>query len=222
MKNKDELLAQADTMINIGEKVLATESGESQLKPLVNEKKFHDFRISALSYMSRVFGENSNFYQTFRTEVTHPTSSRTRRGLGLLEGAKRELQGDWLSTTQGALTRSILEDMLQMAENQLEMQNSSAAATITGTVIELQLRYLCQARGLSIHNEIQGKAVPKKVLQLAGDGYKKKILSRQDNKAVVSWIDLCRDGAEGKDSVTVKQVKTMIRGVKNLLATTRY
>jgi len=222
MKNKDELLTQAETLINIGEKVLATESSESQLKPLVNEKNFHDFRISALSYLSRVFGESSNFYQAFRTEVTHPTSSRTRRGLGLLDGAKRELQGDWLSTTQGALTRNILEEMLQLAENQLEQENRGAAASITGAVVELHLRYLCQARGLSIHNEIQGKAVPKKVLQLAGDGYKKKILSRQDNKAVVSWIELCKDGAEGKDSVTVKQVKAMIRSVKVFLATMRY
>lgn len=222
MKNRDELVAQAETLINIGEKVLATESAENQLKPLVNEKKFHDFRISALSYLSRVFGESSNLYKAFRSEVTHPTSSRTRRGLGLLDGAKRELLGDWLSTTQGALTRSILEDLLQLAEDRLEQGNKGAAASITGAVIELHLRYLCQARELSIHNEIGGKAVPKKLLQLAGDGYKKKILSRQDNKAVITWIELCRDAAEGKDSVTVKQVKAMIRNVKGFLATMRH
>ncbi|MFW2366561.1 MAG: hypothetical protein ACN4GW_09100 [Desulforhopalus sp.] len=222
MKNKDELLAQAETLVNIGEKVLATESNESQLKPLVNEKKFHDFRISALSFLSRVFGENSNFHESFRTEVTHPTSSRTRRGLGLLQGAQRELQGDWLSTTEGAIARNILEEMLKLGENHLELGNSSAAACITGAVVELHLRYLFQAKGVSIHNQIQGKAVAKKVAQLAGDGYKKKILSRQENKAVISWIELSTDGAEGKNPVTAKQVKTMIRQVKGFLATTRY
>lgn len=222
MKNKDELLAQAEALINIGENVLATESGESQLKPLVNEKKFHDFRISALSYLSRVFGESSNFYQTFRTEVTHPTSSRTRRGLGLLEGAKRELQGDWLSTTRGALIRDTLEDMLQLAADQLDKGNNIAAASITGAVVELQLRYLCQAGGVSIHNHVQGKAVPKKGIQLAGDGYKKKILSRQENKVVTSWLNLSESISEGKDSVTTKQIKAMLRDVKGFLATKRY
>lgn len=222
MKNKDELLAQAETLVNIGEKVLATASGESQLKPLVNEKKFHDFRISALSFLSRVFGENSIFYESFRTEVTHPTLSRTRRGLGLLGGAQRELQGDWLSTTEGAITRNILEEMLKLGENHLALGNNAAAATITGAVVELHLRYLFQAKGASIHNQIQGKAVAKKAVQLAGDGYKKKILSRQENKAVISWIELSRDGAEGKNPVTAKQVKTMIQQVKGFLATTRY
>lgn len=222
MKNKDELLAQAETLIQIGEQVLATESGESQLKPLVNEKKFHDFRISALSYLSRVFGESSSPYQAFRTEVTHPTSSRTRRGLGLLEGAKRDLRGDWLSTTRGALTRDILEDMLQLAATQLEKGSTMAAASIAGAVVELQLRYLCQAGGVSIHNQVQGKAVPKKGMQLAGDGYKKKILSRQENKAVTSWIELSSNGSEGETSVTAKQIKTMLRDVKGFLATQRY
>ena len=89
-------------------------------------------------------------------------------------------------------------------------------------MVELHLRYLCQARGLSIYNDIGGKAVAKKVLQLAGEGYKKKILSRQDNKAVASWTELCNKDAKEMDSVTAKQLKVMIRNVKGFLATMRH
>ncbi|MGW8195176.1 MAG: hypothetical protein ACWGOX_13025, partial [Desulforhopalus sp.] len=192
MKNKDELVAQAESLIAFGEKVLATESSESQLKPLVNEVKFHDFRISSLSFLSRVFGESNIYYETFRTEVTHPTSSRTKRGVGLLSGAKRELQGDWLATTVGALTREILEDMLRLAETQLEQGNLYTATSIAGTVLELQLRGLCKAKGISLMNIIQGKGVSKKPLQLAGEAYKKKIYTRQDNKSVISWLEMCQ------------------------------
>lgn len=222
MKNKDELVAQAGTLIAAGEKVLATESTESQRNPLVNEQKFHDFRISSLSYLSRVFGEMNVYYQTFRTEVTHPTSSRTRRGIGLLAGAKRELQGDWLATTQGALTREILEEMVQLAESQLEQGRNNAAMAIAGAVLELQLRNLCKAKEVSIHNQIHGRAIPKKALQLAGDAYKKKIFTRQDHKALISWLEQCQADAEDKASVTASQVKTMLAGMKSFVARMRY
>ncbi len=108
MKNQDELIAQAAAIITMGEKVLASETAEGQSKTFVNEQKFHDFRITALSFLSRVFGEVSSYYQSFKTEVTHNTASRTRRGVGMLTAAKRELKGDWLETTRGAVARDFL------------------------------------------------------------------------------------------------------------------
>ena len=68
MKNQDELIAQASTLLTMGEKVLTTETGDAQTKSLVNEEKFHDFRISALSFLSRVFGEVSTYYESFQKQ----------------------------------------------------------------------------------------------------------------------------------------------------------
>ncbi len=176
MKNKDELIAQTEAIIILGEKVLATETSENQSKSLVNEQKFHDFRITALSFFSRVFGETSTYYESLRTEVIHHTASRTRRGIGILTAAKRELQGDWLTTTSGAVSRDNLLDMLRIARIQFDQDNYSAAAIIAGAILEKHLRNLCLARGIAIHNEIQSKAVPKKGLQLTGEAYKKEIV----------------------------------------------
>ncbi len=223
MKNQDELIAQAAAIITMGENVLATETTDSQSKSLVNELKFHDFRISALSYLSRVFGELSTHYQSFKTEVTHHTASRTRRGIGVLTAARRELQGDWLETTSGAVARDILTDMLRLARLQFDQGNHWAAAVISGAILEKHLRNLCLARGLAMHNEIQGKAVPKRGLQLTGEAYKKKLYDRQMNKTVIGWIELCDAAAAGKhEAVDPARVKNMLNEMMAFLVKIKY
>ena len=154
MKNQEELIAQANTLVTMGEQVLATESSDSQAKSMVNEQKFHDFRISALSFLGRVFGELSPYYQGFRTEVTHHTSSRTRRGVGMLTAAKRELQGDWLVTAGGAISRDILLDMLRLATQHSEQGNPWAAAVIAGAILEKHLRMQARNEVVSHHKHV--------------------------------------------------------------------
>ncbi|MGB3221557.1 MAG: hypothetical protein WBB23_02035 [Desulforhopalus sp.] len=223
MKNQDELITQAAAIITMGEKVLATETAEGQSKTFVNEQKFHDFRITTLSFLSRVFGEVSSYYQSFKTEVTHNTASRTRRGLGMLTAAKRELQGNWLETTQGAVARDILTDMLRLARVQFDQGNFTSAAIICGVILEKHLSNLCQARGIAIHNEIQGKAIPKKGLQLTGEAYKKKLYDRQDNKAIISWLELCDAAAKEKhEAIDSGQVKNMLNEMMAFLTKIKY
>lgn len=223
MKNQDELIAQAEAIIKVGEKVLSTEMGSGQSKTLVNEQKFHDFRISALSYLSRVFGDVSTYYQSFKTEVTHPTASRTRRGIGLLSAAQRELHGDWLETTTGAISSEILKDILGLARIELDQGNHIAAAIITGAILEKQLRNICLARDIAIYNETQGKSFPKKRLQLAGDAYKKKLYSRGDYKTVISWLEIISGASTGKsDTISVVQVNNMLNGVLSFVTRIKY
>lgn len=223
MRNQDELIAKLTTIIQSGEQVLTTETGGGQQKSLVNEQKFHDYRISALSFLSRVFGEESTYYQSFKSEVSHATASRTRRGIGMLTSARKELSGDWLETTSGAINREVLSDMLRLARTQLDENHHGAAVIIAGAVLEKQLRDLCLAKGIKIHNDIDNRAVPKKGLQLTGEAYKKKLYDRQDNKDVIAWFELYDAAAAGKsDAVTVAQAKNMVGGVLSFLAKTRY
>jgi hypothetical protein len=223
MKNQDELIAQLAAILTIGEKVLATETGDSQQKSLVNEEKYHDFRISALSYLSRVFGQDSTYHQSFKSEVTHPTASRTRRGIGILTAAEKDLRGDWLETTSGAITRDVLTDIVRLAKVQLDLHNLRAATIIAGAVLEKQLRNLCLAKGIKIFNEIQNKAVAKKGLQLTGEAYKRQIYDRQANKEIIAWLEFYDRAVESKsDDIPVEQVKTMVNGVLSFLTKVRY
>jgi hypothetical protein len=223
MKNQDELIAQLAAILTTGDKVLATETGESQQKSLVSEEKYHDFRISALSYLSRVFGQDSTYHQSFKSEVTHPTASRTRRGIGILMAARKDLQGDWLETTSGAITRDVLTDMLRLAKSQLDVGNCRAAAVIAGAVLEKQLSNLCLAKGIKVFNEIQNKAVAKKGLQLTGEAYKRQLYDRQTNKEIISWLELYNQAAESKNNdMPAEQVKAMVHGVLSFLTKIRY
>lgn len=223
MNNKDELVAAAAALIKLGEKVLETETEASQRKPLVSEKKFHDFRISALSFFSRVFGERSDYYQSFKTEVTQATASRTRRGISMLTAASRELQGNWLDTARGSIVRDTLTDILRLAQDQLNDGNIKAAVVIAGAVLEKLLRNICLEKGIKIHNDIQGKAVPKKALQLTGEAYKKKLYDRQDNKQIIAWLDLAKiTAAEDAPAVSAAQASALLRDLQNLINKLRF
>lgn len=222
MNNRETLTKQAADLISLGEKVLETEITRTHSGPVVNEVKFHEFRISSLSYLSRVFTDKSTQYQSFKAEVTHATSSRTKRGLGILKSAEREITGDWLETTRGALIKDVLTGLLRQAKSHAEQKNFKAAAIVTGTVVDMILRTLCHEESIKIHNEIQGKAIPKKPLQLAGDAYKKKIYDRQTNKMIMGWIELYNDAAEDKETDKVSfKIEQMISGVQSFLAKTR-
>lgn len=222
MKNQDELTAQITKIIDTGERVLATETADGLQKSIVNEQKFHDFRISAMSFLGRVFGESSTYSQSFRSEVTQPTASRTRRGIGMLTAARNELAGDWLETTGGAISRDLLADLLRLARLQQEEHHAAAAIIIAGAVLEKHLRNLCLAKGIKIHNELENRAVPKRGLQLTGEAYKKKLYGRQENKEVVAWLELYEAAAARPESVNIGQAKGMVTGVQSFLAKTRY
>jgi hypothetical protein len=223
MKNKEQLITQAEAVTKLGEKVLATETSGGQQKSYVDEQAFHDFRIAAISYLGRVFGEDSTYYQSFKSEVTLPTPSRTRRGMGMLTAARRELQGDWLETTRGVISRKTLADLLNLAKQQLDLKNYAATVVISGSVLEILLQQLCLANGIQIHNKLQNKTVTKKGIQLTGDAYKKKIYERQDNKAIISWLEIYEAATSGKsEDIPAEKVKTMYLGVQKLLVKSTY
>ena len=220
MKNREELKGKASALIRQGDKVLETEiTTSSNASPLVSESKFHEFRISALSYLSRVFGNHSTYYESFKTEVTHATASRTRRGLAILKAGQKDIEGDWLETTRGAVTKDILSDMLKLAKTQADLKNYPAATIMMGSVLDELLRCLCLKAEIRLYNEIQGKAVAKKGLQLTGEAYKKKVYERQENKQIIAWLELYQEALEAKsENITPGKVNQMLTGLQSFLA----
>lgn len=221
MNNREELISQAQALIQLGEKVLETETSPSHTKPVVNDIKFHEFRISCLSYLSRVFGEKLVHCENFKAEVTHPTGSRTRRGIGILKSAISELEGDWLATTRGEIIKDTLTGIIRQAKKQIDQENYKAAALIAGMVVDQVLRAICQKQGIKLYNEIKGKAESKKTLQLTGEAYKKKLYDRQTNKAIITWVELYNDVAAGKETPNLeKGVTKMLKELQSFLTKT--
>ncbi len=223
MKNQEQLITQAKAVIQLGEKVLTTETTSTPLKGSINEQQFHDFRITALSYFSRVFGKNSTYHQSFLAEVTQPTASRTRRGIGMLTAALGELQGDWLDTTRGSISRDILTDLLRLATLQLETGNHLAAVILGGGILNKALRDIFMAHEVTLHNQLQDRAVPKKGLQLAGEAYKKKLIDRKQYKNIIEWLELYGSAAAcNSETVSVDKAKAMLTGVQNFIGKSKY
>lgn len=223
MKNREDLTAKAQAVIAMGEKVLTTESKGYQQQTFVNEQQFHDFRISGLSFLSRVFGDNSQYYQHFKSEVTSPGTSRTKRGLGILSAATAELQNNWVETTRGAITSEILTEFMAMAKNHIEAGNLQSGLILIGAVIEKHLRDLCLAGDISTTNQQSGSATPKKPLQLTGEGYKKKLYDRQQHKKIISWLEICDNAAlDTISDISVEQAQKMHADVSRFLADTPY
>lgn len=223
MKNKADLTAKVQAVITMGEKVLATESKGFQQQTFVNEQQFHDFRISGLSFLSRVFGDNSQYYQHFKSEVTSPGTSRTKRGLGILSAATIELQNNWVETTRGSITSEILAEFMAMAEIHIEAGNLQSGLILIGAVIEKHLRNLCLAGNISITNQQSGSTAAKKPIQLTGEAYKKKLYDRQQHKRIINWLELCNNAAlDTLSDISVEQVQDMHADVSRFLADTPY
>ena len=223
MKNREDLTTRVQAIITMGERVLATETKGFQQQTFVNEQQFHDFRISGLSFLSRVFGDTSQYYQCFKSEVTSPGASRTKRGLGILSAAITELKENWVETTRGAITSEILTEFLTMAKIHLDAGNLHGAVTLVGAVIVKHLRSLCLAGDISPTNRQSGTATPKKPLQLTGDAYKKKLYDRELHKKIISWLELCDSAArDTAKEISVQQVKDMHGDVSRFLVDTPY
>jgi hypothetical protein len=223
MKNRDDLTAKIDAVIGMGEKVLATETKGFQQQTFVDEQKFHDFRISGISILSRIFGNNNQHYQCFKTEVTSPGTSRTRRGLGILSAARTELQGDWVETTRASITSEVLAEFLAMAKIHIETGNLNSAAILIGAVTEKHLRNFCLANGIPATNEQLQSATLKKAGQLTGEAYKKKLYSRQQHKKILSWLELCNTAAQNTiNDISVEQLTSMHDDATRFMSQTRY
>jgi len=223
MKKRADLTTKIEAVITMGEKVLATETKGFQQQTFVNEQQFHDFRISGISLLSRIFGDKNQHYQCFKTEVTSPGTSRTRRGLGILSAARTELQGNWIETTRASITSEILTDFLVMAKSNIEAGNLYSAAILICAVVEKHLRNLCLANDISTTNEQRHSTTLKKPLQLNGEAYRKKLYDRQQNKKITSWFELC-DGATPTtvDDILAKQLERMHADVIKFISQNPY
>ncbi len=223
MINNDNLKTKVQAVITLGEKVLETESKGFQKKTFVDEVKFHDFRISGLSFLSRVFGDSSQHYLSFKTEVTTPGTSRTKRGLGILLAAEKALADDWIKTTRGALTAELLGELMDSAKKHIETGNHYAAIIIMKEVIVKHLTNFCFANNIGLINEQQIKASPKSALQLTGEAYKRNLYDRQLNKNILSWIELYTKSAkDNRMEIQETEVESMHKGVLKFLESTPY
>ncbi len=193
MTDKEQLDREVDKHLKSAQKLLdKAQPGSTPFSvSTVKETAFHEFRLSAASWLLRVFGERHLLYKSFNSEVTHATTARTKRGIAILKTAKKEIGEGWQEDLSSIIIKDMLQEMLRGARYQQKAGNSRCAVVQCGAVLEFALQRLCLDGGLSIVNEkMQGKAEKKRALQLAGEAYKKKLYERRHYKSLLDSIEL--------------------------------
>ncbi|MGL1932574.1 MAG: hypothetical protein OCC45_12585 [Desulfotalea sp.] len=217
MKTKQETDKKVIALIKMAEKILETATAGHQ-KHYINEKMFHDFRISSLSFLAVVFSEKSPFYKEFEKEVTTPTPIRTERGLGILTSVQRELQGDWLTSVRGEIFNSMERGMIQNCQNQLKNGQKLSAIILASGILDNHLRSLCVDKGVNTSKDVAGEQVDCSTIQLNSRAYKKNVYDRKFNKNIFSWIEIQQKAdCDGVSEIKDEQVENMLKGIIELI-----
>lgn len=142
------------------------------------------------------------------------------KAIGILQAAREELESGWFQTTKGLVSAEIFSDFIEMASYLLDEGYKDPAAVIIGSVLEEQLRQLCNKPKIPIEiTKSSGQKVAKKADKMNSDLAKANIYGNLDQKSVTAWLDLRNKAAHGKyDEYTREQVALMLQGVTDFLA----
>lgn len=199
MKTQRDTDKKVIALIKMGEKVLDTTTDGHQ-KQYINEKKFHDFRISALSFLSVTFGDHSAYYKEFYKEVTTPTPVRCERALGILSSVQREIQGDWLTSMRSDIFNVFERDMLSIAKKQALSGKKKAAIILAASLLDNHLQNFSTENGMNIMHEVDGKMIAFTAVQLNSRAYKKGLFDRKVNKRIFAWLELAEASIDLPDA----------------------
>jgi hypothetical protein len=213
----DDLKRRIDELIAKGDSTLATKR-RNDWGEYVETKAFNEFRSASLSFILSTYGENWPYYKDFNEHVADVSSDQVKMGLGILRAIKDEINGGWFFTTKGLVSAELFSDFLDMAEYLLSEGYKDAAAVIIGSVLEEQLRQLCQKNSLPIEVDKNGKMIKLKADALNSSLCSTNVYNKLDQKSVTAWLDLRNKAAHGLyNEYTLDQVRQLIEGVINFI-----
>lgn len=208
-------------LIDLANRTLATKyttGSDRFLSHYVRSESFYEFRTSALSFITKLYGESHPYYTEFNETITKASPFDTERGRGILNSIKTEIDEGWLVTLKGLVSSEIFSNFIEMAEHLLNEGYKDPAAVMTGSVLEEHLRQLCVKNGIEIEHQKNEKLVPKKADLLNSDLARAGVYSKLDQKNVTAWFDLRNKAAHGKyDEYNKQQVEFMVQAVTEFI-----
>ena len=221
--NLNDFIRRADELITKADRVLQTERSEvnngRKISSGLDLTEFYDLRSLCLSFFSLVFGDKHHHYTDFNKVCGGPHTADVKKGLGILNAARAELSGGWLTTSKWLVTAEIFSDFLEMADYLLAENYKDPAAVVGGSVLEEHLRQLCIKNTIEItHMDKAGKAQPNKADALNADLSRSSIYNKLDQKNVMAWLDLRNKAAHGRyNEYTKDQVTLMLTGIRDFI-----
>ncbi len=131
-----------------------------------------------------------------------------------------DYRADCLVTYRELINAELYSDFLSMAEHLLREQSlKEPAAVIAGSVLEEQLRKLCDKNKIDTKITKDGKQLPKKPTVINAELKKASVYNLNEHKQVEAWLGIRNSAAHGKyDEFDEMQVSVMIRGLREFLS----
>ena len=157
-----KLLGRVDELIQMGNGVLSTERQNQLGKKFVDLSAFYEFSSASISFVINLFGKDHPYFKDFVEKVNAAMPATVKRGLGMLQAIRGEIELGWLTSTIGLISADIFNDFLEMAEHLLTEGYKDPAAVISGSALEKHLKNLCEANNIETTIERDGKKYPRK------------------------------------------------------------
>lgn len=202
-------------LIALGQKVLKTErnnsSGGMFIPSSVSSELFHEWRTSCINSLEKVFGRESTITRNFISGTGSAAPHATRMGLGILSGAKKEIELGFLSRVEDFVAADIFTDFIEMARHLSSEGYKDPAASLAGAVLEDSLRKICKNNQVAFSKR-DGIDSLNKALH-ANSIYNKIVF-----KSVDSWREIRNSADHGRfDEYTAEQVSHFIEGLSSFL-----
>lgn len=198
MNVDQKIVGRMTELIKAGEGVLLTR--ESRSSPgfvyfgddAVDSQLSHKWGISSLSLLSRVFGNQSDYYKRFEAFSSQfDDYTPVKNALGILKGAKEDYEGGYLFETRILIEAEVFDEFLEQAEYLLSQGYFAPAAVIAGSVLEDALRKLCVRRSITLPDKPKLESMN---AELARDGAYNSLVQ----KNVTSMAAIRNSAAHGK------------------------
>jgi hypothetical protein len=186
----EELLNRIDQLIEKGEQLLGVASSQDPLRSQrdVNNALFQQWRVGALSFLNRVFGDNHTHFQEYQKVCRMALYSQAESGIAILKAAKEDLKCGYLKRLETLVSADIFVDFLDMAEYLLEEGYKHPAASLIGAVLENGLRKMTNNNNIKLKSRENIVSLNQKLADA-------KIYNRLTQKMVQVWNDI-RDNAD--------------------------
>lgn len=214
MKIDERIIERCQKLIEKGEAVRSTRRrppANVASDDYVDAEPFHEWRVSALSFLRQVFGEGSDYYRNFG-RVEHPYLHNAIEGIAILKAAKNEFEAGFFASARKLIAAEVFDDFVEQAEHLLASGFKDPAAVLIGATLEDAMRRICDAHGVSITPTEKVDSMNSK---LAKAGVYNVLIQKQ----VTAWADLRNKAAHGRVAEYKREdVEEMLRGVRRFVA----
>lgn len=211
----------SERLIKQAEEVLATRKSSQYGNATVNIGQMAGLRASSLSFIATVYGDNHSHFSEFDAATDKNYEANAQKAYAILKSIKEEIDEGWIFSVKQIVSAEIFADFIEMAEHLLKQGYKDAAAVMTGSVLEENLRQLCIREKIDTTYEKDGSIINKKADRLNADLAKADIYNKLDQKSVTTWLDLRNNAAHGAYSEYNKeQVAMMLGGVTEFISRT--